>query len=260
MSLKNYISKLSFSSKISSNLTTFTAFIVNTKRYSSKFKKNRLDFSNTETFVYRFRKAKRNFDIYLRTFKGDIDIFYEIFWKKTYDKHLKLLKKNPEVIVDFGAHIGLTSIYFALKYPNAKIYSVEASPENFQLLKANTASFKNIACFHAAAHFEDGSVNFGTQELSYNQKVSESGIPVQALSVETFMKNNHLQRMDLLKIDIEGAEADLLSKNNSWLQHIENIIIEIHSPYDSKNLSRDLEPFQLKIKQKEGDVLFADKE
>lgn len=260
MSLKNYISKLSFSSKMSANLKTFTAFIVNTKRYSSRFKKNTLDFSNTETFVYQFKKAKKNFDLYLRTFKGDIDIFYEIFWKKTYDKHLKLLKKNPEIIVDFGAHIGMTAIYFALKYPGAKIYSVEASPENFELLKANTASFKNITCIHAAAHFEDGTVNFGTQELSYNQKVSESGTPVQASSVETFMKNNHLQRIDLLKIDIEGAEAELLSKNNSWLQNIENMIIEIHSPYDSKKLSRDLETFRLKVKQIEGDVLFADKE
>ncbi|MEY8759998.1 FkbM family methyltransferase [Chryseobacterium tongliaoense] len=260
MSLKNYLSKLSFSSEMSANLKTFTAFIVNTKRYSSRFKKNNLDLNNRETFVYQFKKAKRKFDLYLRTFKGDIDIFYEIFWKNAYDKHLKLLKKNPEIIVDLGAHIGMTSIYFALKYPDVKIYSIEASPENFELLKANTASFKNITCFHAAAHFEDGSVNFGTQELSYNQKVSESGTPVQALSVETFMKNNHIQQIDLLKIDIEGAEADLLSKNNSWLQNIENIIIEIHAPYDSKKLSRDLEPFQLKIKQEEGDVLFAGKE
>ncbi|WBV57258.1 FkbM family methyltransferase [Chryseobacterium daecheongense] len=242
---------------MSGNLKTFFTIIVNSKRYSSQFRKNDLNFNNNETFVYNFKKNKKEFSLYLRTFKGDIDIFYEIFWKETYTDHLKLLNKSPEIIVDLGAHIGMTSIYLSLKYPNAKIYAVEASRDNFELLKVNTQSFKNIICLHAAAHFEDGALHFGGDELSYNQKISETGILTDALSIVSIMKNNGIQNIDLLKIDIEGAEAELLSKNNSWLQNVENIVIETHPPYDSITLNKDLSPYQFTIKSQSKDVFFA---
>lgn len=259
MSLKNYISKILFNKNISENIKTFFAFTVNSKRYSSKFKKKSLDFSNNEIFVYNFKQGNKKFDVYLRTFKGDIDIFYEIFWKETYKEHLNHLSKDPEVIVDLGAHIGMTSIYLSLKYPNAKIYSIEASQENFEILKTNTKSFTNIVCLNAAAHFEDGTLNFGGDELSYNQKISEKGILTKALSIRSIMNTYNIQKIDLLKIDIEGAEVDLLGINNSWLKSAENMVIEIHPPYDTKRLNADIEPYGFSIKSHLKDVLFANK-
>lgn len=244
---------------MSSNIKTCIAFIVNSKRYSSKFKQNKLDLNNNETFVYHFKKNHRKFDLYLRTFKGDIDIFYEIFWKKTYDQHLNFLQEKPKVIVDLGAHIGLTSIYLSLKYPDAKIVAVEASPENFLLLKENTSSFKNIECVNAAIYFEDGTVNFGSEELSYNQRISDSGTETKAISVESLMKEHQLNEINLLKIDIEGGEVELLSKNNSWLEKVENIIIEIHQDYTQEHLNKDLQPFGFTIELNKNAVLFAGK-
>ncbi|WP_326983957.1 FkbM family methyltransferase [Chryseobacterium sp. MYb264] len=259
MSLKNYVSKLVFTNTISNDIKSFIAFIINSKRYSKKFKKNTLEAHNNETFAYHFKSEGKKFTAYLRTFKGDIDIFYEIFWKKTYDTHLSILKEKPKTIVDLGAHVGMTSIYLALKYPDAKIISVEASVENFMLLKHNTASFKNIECIHAAAYFEDGTVYFGNNELSYNQKVSDEGISTPALSVDTLMNQYNLSIIDLLKIDIEGGEIELLSKNNSWIQNIKNIVIEIHKPYTSADFQEDIQPFGFKLKLDENPVLFADK-
>lgn len=259
MSLQNYISKILFNKNMSRNLKTFFAFTVNSKRYSSKFKKSSLDFSNNEIFVYNFRNRTQKFDVYLRTFKGDIDIFYEIFWKETYKDHLSFLIKNPEIIIDLGAHIGMTSIYLSLKYPNAKIYSIEASKENFKILKANTKSFANITCLNAAAHFEDGTLNFGGDELSYNQKITETGIPTKALSIQNMMKTYDIKNISLLKIDIEGAEKELLSTNNMWLKQVDNIVIEIHPPYHVENLKNDIEPYHFSIKSQRKDVLFASK-
>ncbi|SHM47815.1 FkbM family methyltransferase [Chryseobacterium polytrichastri] len=260
MSSNNYISKLLFCKNITSGFKTFTALIINSKRYSTKFKKNSLDLKDNETFVYHIKKDQKKFDLFLRTFKGDIDIFYEIFWNKTYDEHLSFVDKEPKIIVDLGAHIGMTSIYFALKYPNAKIYSIEASSENFEILKVNTHNFSNITTINAAANFEDGTVNFGNSELSYNQKISENGKPTQAISIESLINTYNLNNIDLLKIDIEGGEIDLLSKNNSWLNAIKNIIIEIHKPYNSEKLDLDLKPFNFNIKLDKGAVLTANKE
>lgn len=254
MSLNNYISKLAFTSKITVGVKSWISLIVNSKRYSSRFKKKSLDLSNTETFVYHLKFAKKRFNFYLRTFKGDIDIFYEVFWKKTYGKPLSILITEPKIIVDLGAHIGITSTYLSLKYPNAKIVAVEASAENFELLKNNTQSFNNIECIHAAVYFEDGFVNFSNNELSYNQKISETGISTKAISIQSIKEAYDLHEIDLMKIDIEGGEIDLLCKNNSWLSSVKNIIIEIHNPYNASDLEKDLKPFGFTITQKNGDV------
>ncbi|WP_027379451.1 FkbM family methyltransferase [Chryseobacterium daeguense] len=244
---------------MSGTLKTFIAFIINSKRYSSKFKQGKLDLNNNETFVYHFKKNSRKFDLYLRTFKGDIDIFYEIFWKKTYDQHLSFIRQKPKNIVDLGAHIGMTSIYLSMKYPESKIIAVEASPENFLILKENTKSFKNIECIHAAVYFEDGMVNFGGEELSYNQKISEKGTSIRAISMDSLMKEYQLNEINLLKIDIEGGEEELLSKNNLWLGKIENIIIEIHQNYTEEDLKKELKPFGFEIGVNKNSVLFAGK-
>lgn len=257
MSLNNYISKLAFTSKITSSLKSWISLLVNSKRYSSRFKKKSLDLNNNETFVYHLKVEKKSFDFYLRTFKGDIDIFYEVFLKKTYAEHLSILKKEPHIIIDLGAHIGITSTYLSLKYPEAKIYAVEASAENFEILKNNTKSFKNIVCIHAAAYFEDGFVNFSHNELSYNQRISETGISTQAISIESLKETYNLSNIDLMKIDIEGGEIELLSKNNFWLSTVENIIIEIHNPYTAANLEKDLKPFDFKIMRDEHFVFTA---
>lgn len=257
MSLNNYISKLAFTSKITNSLKSWISLIVNSKRYSSRFKKKTLDLNNNETFIYHLKVAKKSFDFYLRTFKGDIDIFYEVFWKKTYAEHLSILKKDPKIIVDLGAHIGITSTYLSLKHPDAKIYAIEASAENFELLKNNTKSFENIECIHAAAYFEDGFVNFSNNELSYNQRISKNGISTEAISIESLKTKFSLSDIDLMKIDIEGGEIDLLSKNNSWLSSVENIIIEIHNPYTASDLDKDLKPFDFKIMRDEHFVFTA---
>lgn len=114
----------------------------------------------------------------------------------------------------------MTSAYLSLKYPEAKILAVEASLDNFKLLEKNTCPFENIHCIHAAAYSEDGFVNFGNNELSYNQKISDNGILTKAITVESLMKNFGIYNIDLMKIDIEGGETDLLKTNTSWLSAV----------------------------------------
>lgn len=53
----------------------------------------------------------------------------------------------------------------------------------------------------------------------------------------------------LLKIDIEGAEKELLGKNNDWLKDVDNIVVELHKPYNINDLRKDLEPFGFSISQ-----------
>jgi hypothetical protein len=84
---------------------------------------------------------------YLRLDTSDIFTFDQVFVYQGYDFDAS---PSPEIIIDAGANIGLASIYFANKYPEAKIIAVEPEESNFRLLRKNAAPYKNIIPLQAA--------------------------------------------------------------------------------------------------------------
>lgn len=246
MFLNNYLSKIQLAYTFSKK-KSFVKLLINSKKYSSKYKKGTLDAQNFESSKYAFNFWGKSSDILMRTYMGDIDIFYEIFWKKIYSIPKDKIS-NPKVIVDLGAHIGFTSIFYSLEYPSAKIFSVEASKRNYEVFNFNTKDFKNIKGTHKAIYSKDGFINFNEDGvLSYNTKINKTGTPIECISMQTLMEQNEIKKIDLLKIDIEGAESEILRVNNNWLAEVENIIIELHRPYDVKDLEKDLKPFGFSI-------------
>ena len=69
----------------------------------------------------------------------------------------------------------------------------------------------------------------------------------------SLMSAYDIEYIDLLKIDIEGAEAALLSEHNDWLHKVQHIIIELHQPYNLEKLAIDLQPFGFKFYLPEDD-------
>lgn len=244
--IKNYISKIFLALEISRNFKTFLNLIINSKKYSGKFKKNIIDAGNLSSENYQMKISQKKMDILMRTYKGDIGIFYEIFWKKVYAIPTHFVQ-NPLTIIDLGGHVGFTSIYYSIQYPNAKIFSVEASSENFNILQSNVRQFENIIPINKAIYPIDGEVLFDESGYSYNTKISNVGKPIESVSVITLMETYGLNNIDLIKIDIEGAESELLKTNTEWLYKTDNIIIELHSPYSLSDLEKDLEPYGFKI-------------
>ncbi len=181
---------------------------------------------------------------------GDIYIFYEVLWKKVYNIPSNLLQ-NPKIIVDLGANIGFASLFFADKYRNAQIIAVEPATANFNILQHNVSSFTQIKAIQAAAYTKTGTVAFSEQEhYAYNFKIAtgkETSYQVAAVTMPDLMSNCQLTTIDLLKIDIEGAEKELLSKNNDWLNLVKCIIIELHAPYNIDEFKQNLLPFNFKI-------------
>ncbi|AZB24455.1 FkbM family methyltransferase [Chryseobacterium bernardetii] len=250
--LGTIISKLIFCFKINSSFSQTFLFIKNSKKYSSKFKKNIfLGKENNDIVTYNFILSQKNVPVHIRTYSGDFDIFYEVFWKKTYNIPAGLFLSDPQIIMDLGANVGLTSVFFALQYPKAKIYALEAEAENYESLKKNVSFSNNIISEHAAIDTKDGVVFLSSPDLSYNFKISdqieENSNSVKAYSMQTYMNGLGIDHIDLLKIDIEGLEQLLLKNNNTWLKNVDNIIIELHDPYTIDQLRNDLLPFKFKV-------------
>lgn len=180
----------------------------------------------------------------VRNNKGsDAFIFSEVFDHRYYDF---ALPNMPHTILDLGANIGFTGLYFSRKYPVADIVCVEPMPENVSLLrenlKANQASVRVVA---KAIAVEDGTVTMQRAEMDYGHKVNAINfgrqltgetIEVGAISIPTLMSEAGWTRIGLVKIDVEGYEGVLLRKNCGWLDRVDAICIECHEGFGKADL------------------------
>jgi FkbM family methyltransferase len=173
---------------------------------------------------------------YLRLQTSDIPTFDQIFIHKEYDFDTK---KSPNVIIDAGANIGLAAIYFTNKYPDAKIIALEPEKSNFELLKKNVSPYSKVIPVQAALWNKNEEINlvdpglgkwgFMT-ETKNSQEDSEDNVchTVEAMTVDKLIQSYNLEKIDILKIDIEGAEKEVFSDPSSWIEKVDSIIIELH--------------------------------
>lgn len=165
---------------------------------------------------------------------ADSFIFSEVFGHEYYDL---ALESPPRTILDLGANVGMTAVYFARKYPGAKIACVEPIPTNLELLRQNLASNKvEASVFAAAIDSSDGETTMDVGQLDYGFKVASEGLTVPTISVQTILSELGWANIDLLKIDIEGHEGVVLKQNCDWLNKVQAVCIEIHDDYTETDL------------------------
>jgi len=173
---------------------------------------------------------KSNHRVYLRIDTSDFCAYRDvlIFRSKSYDPGIANF--SPKTIVDAGAHIGMASILFALKYPTARIIAIEPEPLNFAALIRNTAPYKTITPFQAALWREDGEVTLGASSAHPKgafQVVENGRQRARAVTMETVMRETGIHSIDLLKVDIEGAEIEVFG-SCPWIRNVRVIAIELH--------------------------------
>ncbi len=168
--------------------------------------------------------------VYLRIDTSDFCAYRDvlIFRSKSYDPGIPDF--SPNVIVDAGAHIGMASILFALKYPKARIIAIEPEPANFAALVRNTTPYKTIIPIQAALWRTDGEVTLGASNAHPKgafQIVENGRQRVRSITMETVMRETGICSIDLLKVDIEGAEKEVF-ESCPWIGNVQVIAIELH--------------------------------
>jgi FkbM family methyltransferase len=179
-------------------------------------------------------KLRNGFKFFVRS-KRDAKAIEDMFFKKCHvlpDDYL--FKKNP-VLIDMGAHIGAYSIWAYSKNKTATIISLEPDPRNFRLLKKNIKhnNIKNIHPVFACVSEKTGPVDFFLNKrnpmasslvIRNVSKIKSSGFTIKDI-IEKF----GLTKIDVLKLDIEGAEFDiLLGLDKRTLNMIDFIDVEYH--------------------------------
>jgi FkbM family methyltransferase len=166
----------------------------------------------------------------LRPSQPDLDTFHMIFLKHEYDFDCG----SPKYIIDAGAHIGLSSIFFGLKYPDAKILSIEPEGSNYKLLVTNTKRFPNIKTIKAAlwSHKTYVSIlNPHATECSYQVTEANDKCEIKTITVDDAMIELSTERIDILKLDIEGSEIEVFKTSGPWIDRIKSIILETHDRF-----------------------------
>jgi FkbM family methyltransferase len=155
-----------------------------------------------------------------------------------YHRPFNLIKKVKPVILDLGSNIGCTIIDLKYMYPNARIIGCEMDYENYILAVKNCARYNDVELMHNAVWYEDGVVCYdntnNTDAFNIDANLTSSSkkrtiVSVRALSVNSLLKLYSLDHIDYVKMDIEGAELQVLSINNEWLQTVREIKIEYHT-------------------------------
>jgi FkbM family methyltransferase len=167
------------------------------------------------------------------TFEDKYSII-EIFLLREYDIDLPQSADEHLFIVDGGANIGLTSLFFANKYPNARIISLEPEKNNFQMLQKNSLPYSNIiplnkAIWHKNQNIEVKDHGWGSRGFVIEEvdKPGEASIP--AVSIAGLLEEYNAQTIDILKLDIEGSEKEVFESGyREWLPSVKCLMIELH--------------------------------
>lgn len=182
---------------------------------------------------FKTRKNRRfPYEIKIRTNTSDLQCLRQVIIDQEYNVDIQ---PEPKVIIDAGANIGLSSVYFAEKYPDAKIYAIEPDNSNFKQLLENVVEYKNVipintGLWHKACIlnvYDCGLGEWGIQ-VSDKQMRGKKLSEIHAISIDALIKKYNIKNIDFLKLDIEGSEKNVLNNASTWIDKVNTMAVETH--------------------------------
>jgi FkbM family methyltransferase len=166
----------------------------------------------------------------IRRFSSDINVFSSVFIDRELETYLP---EDPRFIIDGGANVGYTTAFYAQRFPNTTIIAVEPSKSNLTQLRRNCSGYNNVVFLEGAlwpVFTPVGIVNPEAESWSYQVEAGDDSSSVQGYPIEDIMRIYSIKEIDLLKLDIEGAERFLFeSEFGRWLPCVKAIVVEIHN-------------------------------
>lgn len=183
-----------------------------------------------------------SYPFFIRAQSADIKIFEEIFVHGIYE--IPVVLPSPELIIDGGANIGCACVFFAHKYPDAKIVSVEPEHLNFEILKMNASFYPNISIIQAGIWNKETYLDIkNPAAASSDFQLRESNqSSIRAITIENIRNQEKKESIDILKLDIEGAEKEVFSNPEGWLDRVAFLIMELHE--DHGTFDRAIEKYE----------------
>lgn len=150
----------------------------------------------------------------------------------------------PRLIVDAGANVGYVSVYYANQYPEADIVALEPDLGNFAAAERNCAPYPRVQLLHAALWPRDTALHIVDPNIkSWMFQVHEASDGeteiVEGISIPTLLRRSGHERIDILKLDIEGSEEPLFASPDcqDWMPSVDVIVVETHGEASERAVS-----------------------
>lgn len=142
-------------------------------------------------------------------------------------------KNKTPFIIDCGCNIGLSILYFKKIFPNSEIIGFEPDELNHAIAQKNIEEneLKNVNLIKKAIWVKDEELNFSTGNGQGSSIDINATSTVQAVALKSYLT----REIDLLKIDIEGAEYEVMQSVKSDLDSVKNIFVEYHGNDNETN-------------------------
>lgn len=188
--------------------------------------------------VYRLRPRMARRPVLIRRRTSDFDVFAQVFLSRHYDGLELADPRDVQLIVDCGANAGYSAAYFLSRFPQARLIAVEPEPSNAAMLRRNLQPYgdraqvveagiwsRSTGLAIAEAPYRDG------KEWSKQVRETRPDEPCDLRGVDlgSLIAGSGFNRISILKMDIEGAEAVVFRENyESWLGKVDAMAIELH--------------------------------
>ena len=199
------------------------------------------------------RVAGTTAPIAVRMGTSDLRTVGEVFLRHEYAEVLARIRHRVNVVIDLGANIGCSVRLWQERFPGARIVAVEPDAENLAVCRRNVAlrgSEPEVLLVEAAVagrsrlvtldrRCEEWSFRIAEIDTDGRRAGEEGAIPALTLP-DILARASVREDVDLLKCDIEGAEAEVFAECGSWLHRIRRLVVEVHAPYGREQLLEDV--------------------
>ena len=167
----------------------------------------------------------------MRACSPDARVFRNIFSRSDYDLPTDAMGE-VRTIIDLGAYCGLSTVYFAERFPGASIVAVEPDPANYNCLRLNASTIpqaERVRILQLAVSDASGSARFSDRGTQWARRIDPEGtLTVHTMTMPDLLAASGFDTVDLLKVDIEGAERILLEGLSEWESRCRWVLMELH--------------------------------
>jgi FkbM family methyltransferase len=210
--------------------------------------------------------------VWYRPGTSDTELIYKILLKGgakgeyAIEPAIRAALGAVHTIVDVGANIGISSLYLARAFPQARLFAFEPVPSNFALLERNVAPLGRVQCRSVALGEHDGSIdilhsdngsNFGgfSRFEAGSNKSHSLAVPIRHAKRQ--FEELGISAVDVMKIDVEGSEWEVLTAlGANFLRRVKFMIGELHGRRDFELLGILSEHFHISVRKNLGDRCF----
>jgi FkbM family methyltransferase len=180
--------------------------------------------------------------VHLRSHTSDIAVLGELIESGSYEGLAGAAPAQVSTIVDLGANTGLAARWLLARFPGARLVAVEPERGNVAVLRRNLGTLGDRAgilaeCVGATRRRVSMA---GTREDGFRMQDTDEG-DVSVATMEDVFAELGADRIDLLKVDIEGAEEELFADCGDWIGRVGVVSVECHHPFTADRLLEQLE-------------------